>query len=53
MRNKISSLNVGEISIQKFGKETDFLVRIQKQDGDETNQIKIIDKVKETYNEGL
>ena len=47
LRNKISSLNVGEISIQKFGKETDFLVRIQKQDGDESNQIKIIDKVKE------
>ncbi|MDB9915597.1 protein translocase subunit SecF [Alphaproteobacteria bacterium] len=47
LRNKISSLNVGEVSIQKFGKETDFLVRIQKQDGDEANQIKIIDKVKE------
>jgi len=47
LRNKISSLNVGEISIQKFGKEIDFLVRIQKQDGDESNQIKIIDKVKE------
>ena len=47
LRNKISSLNAGEISIQKFGKETDFLVRIQKQDGDESNQIKIIDKVKE------
>ena len=47
LRNKISSLNVGEISIQKFGKEIDFLVRIQKQDGDESSQIKIIDKVKE------
>ncbi|MDA9170794.1 protein translocase subunit SecF [Alphaproteobacteria bacterium] len=47
LRNKISSLNVGEISIQKFGKEIDFLVRIQKQNGDESNQIKIIDKVKE------
>jgi preprotein translocase SecF subunit len=47
LRSKVSSLNVGEVSIQKFGKEIDFLVRIQKQDGDETNQIKIIDRVKE------
>ena len=47
LRKKVSSLNVGEVSIQKFGKDIDFLVRIQKQDGDEKNQIKIIDKVKE------
>ena len=47
LRSKVSSLNVGEVSIQKFGKEIDFLVRIQKQDGDEANQIKIIDRVKE------
>ena len=46
LRNKISSLDVGEISIQKFGKETDVLVRIQKQEGDEKNQIKVIEKVK-------
>ena len=45
LRNKISSLDVGEISIQKFGKETDILVRIQKQEGDEKNQIKVIEKV--------
>jgi preprotein translocase subunit SecF len=46
LRNKISSLDVGEISIQKFGKETDILVRIQKQEGDEKNQIKVIERVK-------
>ena len=46
LRNKISSLDVGEISIQKIGKETDFLVRIQKQEGDEKNQIKVIERVK-------
>jgi preprotein translocase subunit SecF len=46
LRNKISSLDVGEISIQKFGKETDILVRIQKQEGDQKNQIKVIEKVK-------
>ena len=46
LRNKISSLDVGEISIQKFGKETDILVRVQKQEGDEKNQIKVIERVK-------
>ena len=46
LRNRISSLDVGEISIQKFGKETDVLVRIQKQEGDEKNQIKVIERVK-------
>ena len=46
LRNRISSLDVGEISIQKFGKETDILVRIQKQEGDEKNQIKVIERVK-------
>jgi|TARA_B110000240_G_scaffold68286_1_gene77778 preprotein translocase subunit SecF len=46
LRNKVSSLNAGETSIQKFGKETDFLVRIQKQDGDEKQQIKVIENLK-------
>ena len=46
LRNRIASLDVGEISIQKFGKETDILVRIQKQEGDEKNQIKVIERVK-------
>ena len=46
LREKISSLNAGEISIQNFGKDTDFLVRIQKQEGDQKEQIAMIEKVK-------
>ena len=46
LRGKISSLDAGEVSIQNFGKDTDFLVRIQKQDGDEKQQILMIEKVK-------
>jgi preprotein translocase subunit SecF len=46
LRNKISSLDAGEVSIQNFGKDIDFLVRIQKQDGDEKQQIAVIEKVK-------
>jgi preprotein translocase SecF subunit len=46
LRNKISSLDVGEITIQKYGKETDILVRIQKQECDKKNQIKLIESEK-------
>ncbi len=46
LRDKISSLDAGEVSIQNFGKDIDFLVRIQKQDGDEKQQIIMIEKVK-------
>ena len=46
LREKISTLNAGEVSIQNFGQETDFLVRIQKQEGDQKEQIAMIEKVK-------
>ncbi len=46
LREKISTLNAGEVSIQNFGKDTDFLVRIQKQEGSQKEQIAMIEKVK-------
>ena len=46
LRSKISTLEAGEVSIQNFGKDVDFLVRIQKQDGDQKQQIAMIEKVK-------
>ena len=46
LRETILTLNAGEVSIQNFGKETDFLVRIQKQEGDQKEQIAMIEKVK-------
>ena len=46
LREKINTLNAGEVSIQNFGKDTDFLVRIQKQEGDQKEQIAMIEKVK-------
>ena len=50
LREKISTLKAGEVSIQNFGKDTDFLVRIQKQEGDEKQQIAMIEKVKSLVN---
>ena len=46
LRNNVLTLKAGEISIQKFGKEGDYLIRIQKQEGDQKQQIAMIEKVK-------
>jgi preprotein translocase subunit SecF len=47
MRDKLSDLMLGEINIQEFGKTTDILIRIQRQDGAEKEQLVAIKKVKE------
>ena len=46
MRNLLSDLKLGEISLQEFGEPTDFLIRIQKQDGGERAQQEAVEKVK-------
>ena len=48
MRQGLSNLNLGEIKIQQFGADTDFLIRIQKQEGGEKAQQSAIDLVKQT-----
>ena len=48
MRQGLSNLNLGEIKIQQFGADTDFLIRIQKQEGGEKAQQSAIDLVKST-----
>ena len=50
LRQKVLTLNAGEISIQNFGKDGDFLIRIQKQDGDQKQQIAMIEKVQNLVN---
>ena len=46
IRSTLSRLGLGEISIQEFGTETDVLVRIQRQDGAEREQLAAIEAVK-------
>jgi preprotein translocase subunit SecF len=46
MRDRLADLNLGEVNIQEFGKETDALIRIQKQEGAEKEQLVAINKVK-------
>ncbi|MCR9076867.1 MAG: protein translocase subunit SecF, partial [bacterium] len=40
MRSTLGKLGLGEISLQEFGSDRDVLIRIQRQDGDEAEQIK-------------
>ena len=47
LRGELSSLNLGEISLQQFGAPTDVLIRIQRQDGDEAAQMKAIQAVRD------
>ena len=42
LRGRLGQLDLGDISIQSFGTETDVLVRIQRQEGDEKAQIAAI-----------
>ena len=47
LRSSLDKFNLGEVTIQEFGKPSDALVRIQKQEGDEESQDTKINKVKE------
>jgi preprotein translocase subunit SecF len=46
IRSTLSDLGLGEVNIQEFGTDTDVLVRIQRQEGDERAQLVAIEKVK-------
>ena len=45
LRGRLGQLDLGDISIQSFGAETDVLIRIQRQKGDEQAQIAAIQAV--------
>jgi len=45
LRGDLEQLGLGDISLQGFGTETDVLIRIQRQDGDEKAQIAAIQRI--------
>ncbi len=53
MRNNLSGLGMGDVSLQEFGQPTDVLIRIQRQAGDEKEQIKAIEAVKSALGDGV
>jgi preprotein translocase SecF subunit len=46
IRNEISNLNIGEISIQEFGKDSDYLIRIERQEGPDSAQQIAVEAIK-------
>ena len=53
IRAELEKLELGEVNIQRFGKDTDILIRIQRQDGAEKEQIAAIELVKETLGSAI
>jgi len=52
LRSDLGKLGLGDISLQGFGGETDVLVRVQRQEGDEAAQIAAIEAITATLGEG-
>ncbi len=48
-RSDAKSLNLGEISVQEFGKNTDVLLRVQKQEGDDKSQAIALNKIRDFF----
>ena len=46
LRERLSSLQLGEVALQEFGSSDDVLIRVQRQEGDEKEQIRAIEAVK-------
>ena len=50
IRNNISNLNIGEVSIQEFGVDSDYLIRVEKQEGSDNAQQIAVEAIKSTLN---
>ncbi len=48
-RQDAKSLNLGEVSVQEFGQKRDILLRVQKQDGGNQEQIMALNKIKDFF----
>ena len=46
MRSALSNLGLGEVALQEFGRDTDVLIRVERQPGDSTAQQVAVDAVK-------
>lgn len=53
LRSRLNALDLGEVSLQEFGEETDVLINIQRQEGDEKAQSQAINKVKEELGDSV
>lgn len=47
MRSTLNGLGLGEVALQTFGSETDVLIRVERQDGEQDAQLAAVDTVKQ------
>ncbi len=47
VRSELSKLDIGEVELQQFGSPYDILIRIQRQEGDESAQMKAVQSVRD------
>lgn len=52
IRKDLGSLDLGEVEIQQFGSPEEILIRIQRQDGDEQDQMRAVQSVRDKLGEG-
>ena len=53
LRAELSNLNLGEVELQEFGEPTDVLIRIERQEGEEREQLRAVEVVKEALGPGV
>jgi preprotein translocase subunit SecF len=53
MRRSLSSLGLGEVSLQEFGQPNDVLIRVQRQEGGEKAQQAAVETVKKALGPGI
>ena len=47
LRDRVSGLNLGEITLQEFGEENILLINVARQEGDEEEQIQAVEQVRQ------
>ncbi len=53
LRSRMSGLGLGEVTLQEFGEPTDVLINIERQAGEQEEQIRAIQLVREALGEGV
>ena len=53
IRRTVNSLGLGQVEMQEFGRDTDVLIRIERQEGDATAQNAAVEKVREALGSSI
>ena len=53
LRGELGGLSLGDVSIKEFGEPNEVLIRVQRKEGEEREQIAAIDKIKSTLGDSV